>query len=128
MYVLFFYLKFIEKKKELRYCVFHILEGDNMSKAFTVKNHAGKFKHFLANDEEQAAKMAISLKMGKKTGRMKVSNYDFSRHKIMEQNYIKLLECRNAIGELKKESNVFESKEDKNNIVDFDGCFRVICV
>ncbi len=99
-----------------------------MSKAFTVKNHAGKFKHFLANNDIHAAEMAISLKMGKKLERMKVSEYDFSKHKIMEQNYIQLLECRNAIGELKKDSAVVDYNKDIDKIVDFDGCFKVFIV
>lgn len=99
-----------------------------MSKAYTVKNHAGKFKHFLANDENQAAEMAISLKMGKKIERMKVKEYDYSRHKTMEQHYINLLECRNAIGELKKNSAVLDFDYSDDDIVDYDGCFKVFSV
>lgn len=99
-----------------------------MSKAFTVKNHSGKFKHFLANDEQHAAEMAISLNMGKKVERMKVREYDFSKHKLMEESYIRLLECRNAIGELKKDSAVVDYKEKEENIVDYDGCFKVFLV
>lgn len=99
-----------------------------MSKAFTVKNHSGKFKHFLAKDETQAAKMAISLGMGRKIERMKVSVYDFSKHKAMEQNYIQLLECRNAIGELKKDSAILNNNLNTDSIVDYDGCFKVFSV
>lgn len=95
-----------------------------MTKLYTVLNSSRKRKDIFAKNETQAAEIAILLGLGKKTSSMKVKEYDLSKHKPMEQNYLMLLECRNAIGEMKKNPSINNGDwSNSDDVFDFDGCF-----
>lgn len=96
-----------------------------MSKLYTVLNSSRRKINIFANDEVHASELAVLKKHGKKVSSMIVKNYDLDKHKLQERNYLMLLECRNAIGELKKDSSYLEIDREKSNIVDYDGCFIV---
>lgn len=96
-----------------------------MSYLYTVFNSSRKKMNIFAENENKAAEYAISMKHGKKVSSMDVREYDYSKHKIMEDNYLKLLGCRNAIGILKREPELKNEEREKDHIFDYDGCFVV---
>ncbi|MBM24393.1 MAG: hypothetical protein CL760_01615 [Chloroflexi bacterium] len=96
-----------------------------MSKLYTVLNSSRRKINIFANDEAHASELAVLKKHGKKASSMIVKDYDLNKHKLQERNYLMLLECRNAIGELKKDSSFLKIDLNNSNIVDFDGCFVV---
>lgn len=97
-----------------------------MSILYTVSNSSRKKIHIFADDELSAAKFAVDAGFGKKVESMKVKEYDYTKHSLMEQNYLMLLGCRNAIGEMKKNPSLKHNDVSKNEgVVDYDGCFVV---
>lgn len=101
--------------------------GETMTKLYTVANSSRKTKHIYANDELHAAQLAVDSGLGRKTQSMKVKLYDMSKHKQMEQHYLMLLECRDAVGEMKRNPTVKGGNiSNSDEIYDYDGCFAVL--